>query len=94
MVFDLVDDQGRAFHGTGDKAVYNHRVTAALTNDIMELTGKPATLVATNVVGRNNVITLDLANHKLIAPGKYQLWGSAPVVATTTFGPAKTKAKK
>ena len=42
VVFDIVDDQGRTFHGTGDKAVYTHRVTPALTNDIMELTGHPA----------------------------------------------------
>ena len=94
VVFDLMDDQGRTFHGAGDKAVYNHRITTTLTNDIIQLTGKPATLMATNIVGRNNVITLDLANHKLVAPGKYQLWGSAPVVATTTFGPLKTKSKK
>ena len=25
VVFDVVDDQGRTFHGTGDKAVYTHR---------------------------------------------------------------------
>ena len=34
VVFDVMDDQGRSFHGTGDKAVYTHRVTATLTNDI------------------------------------------------------------
>ena len=25
VVFDVTDDQGRTFHGTGDKAVYTHR---------------------------------------------------------------------
>jgi len=91
VVFDITDDQGRSFHGTGDKAVYTHRVTATLTNDIMVLTGRPAMLEATNLVGRNNVITLDLASHKLMAPGKYTLWGTAPAVATTTLRPKKTR---
>ena len=77
VVFDVMDDQGRNFHGTGEKAVYTHRVTATLTNDIMELTGNPAVLEATNIVGRNKVITLDLASHKLMAPGKYKLRGTA-----------------
>ena len=53
VVFDIVDDQGRSFHGTGQKAVYTHRLTTTGTNDIMELTGNPAVLEATNVVGRN-----------------------------------------
>ena len=39
VVFDLTDDQGQNFHGTGKKAVYTHRVTATLTNDLMVLTG-------------------------------------------------------
>ena len=76
VVFDIVDDQGRNFHGTGDKAVYTHRVTTTLTNDMMELTGHPAVLEATNIVGRNNIITLDLTSHKLMAPGKYDIVGT------------------
>ena len=94
VVFDLVDDQGRNFHGTGEKAVYTHRITATLTNDIMELTGNPAMLEATNLVGRNNVIILDLASHKLLAPGKYKLWGTAPAVATTTLRLPKARLTK
>ncbi len=78
VVFDLTDDQGQNFHGIGDKVVYTHRITATLTNDIVELTGNPATLEATNLVGRNNVIILDLASHKFLVPGKYKLWGTAP----------------
>ena len=94
VVFDVTDDQGRSFHGTGDKAVYTHRVTPTLTNDIVELTGRPAMIVATNIVGQNNLITLDLANHKLTAPGKYKLWGTAPAVATTIMRPSKSKSPK
>jgi lipopolysaccharide transport protein LptA len=94
VVFDVKDDQGRNFHGTGDKVVYTHRATATLTNDFVELTGRPAVLEATNVVGRNNLITLDLASHTLTAPGKYRLWGTAPAAATTTLQPLKTKPKR
>ena len=78
VVFDLVDDKGRAFHGTGDKAVFTHRETLALTNDIMRLTGHPAVIQTTNVVGRNDLIILDLTNQKLIAPGKYDIVGIMP----------------
>ena len=56
---------------------------------MMELTGSPAMLAATNLVGRNNLITLDLASHKLTAPGKYKLWGTAPAVATNTLAAAR-----
>ena len=51
-------------------------------------------LAATNIVGRNNIITLDLANHKLTAPGKYKLWGTAPAVATTTLRPSKARSPR
>ncbi len=83
VVFDVTDDQGRSFHGTGDKAVFTHRVTATVTNDIMQLMGNPATLEATNLMGRNQVFILDLASHKLAAPGKYQLWATLPGGAPT-----------
>jgi len=79
VVFDVTDDEGRQFHGTGDKAVFTHREITQLTNDVMELTGHPAVVEqSTNVVGRNSVIILDLTNHKLIAPGKYQVVGVMP----------------
>jgi lipopolysaccharide transport protein LptA len=87
VVFDVVDDQGRTFHGTGDRAVYTHRLTATLTNDLMELTGRPAVLAATNVVGRNRIITLDLTSHKLVAPGKYNIVGTMPATAVKALGP-------
>jgi lipopolysaccharide export system protein LptA len=91
VVFDVVDDQGRSFHGTGDKAVYTHRITPTMTNDLVELTGSPAMLAATNLVGRNRIITLDLASHRLIAPGRYKLWGTGPAPAATSFQLPKTK---
>jgi lipopolysaccharide export system protein LptA len=94
VVFDFTNDQGQTFHGTGNKVVYTHRTTATLTNDLVELTGSPAVLESTNLVGRNNIINLDLASYKLTAPGKYKLWGSAPAVATTSLQPSKTRSKK
>ena len=54
----------------------------------MELTGNPAVLEATNLVGRNNVITLDLASHKLMAPGKYKLRGHAAPAGAPNHVPA------
>lgn len=92
VVFDIVDEYGRNFHGTGDKAVYTHRATTTLTNDMMELTGHPAVLEATNnvvghVVGRNPIITLDLTTHKLTVPGgKYNLMGTVPATAKKALG--------
>jgi len=94
VVFDVTDDQGRSFHGVGDKAVLTHRITVTLTNDIMELMGNPATLEATNLVCRNKAFTLDLASHKLAAPGKYYLWAALPEGAPTTFRMPKTGLKK
>jgi lipopolysaccharide export system protein LptA len=90
VVFELLDDQGRSYHGAGRKAVYTRRHTTALTNDLMELTGTPATLEATNIVIRNNVIALDLSNHKLVTPGKYNYHGAAPASATNFFRPRKS----
>jgi lipopolysaccharide export system protein LptA len=89
VVFDVLDDQGRSYHGTGARAVYTRRLTAVLTNDLMELTGTPATLEATNVVIRNNIIALDLANHKLVTPGKYNFRGPLPAATTNFFRPTK-----
>jgi lipopolysaccharide export system protein LptA len=98
VVFDLADDQGWNLHGTGKKVVYTHRITATLTNDIMELTGNPATLDATrgstNILGRNNVIIMDLASYKFMAPGKYKFWGTAPDISIPTIRSPKARLTK
>jgi lipopolysaccharide export system protein LptA len=91
VVFDLLDDQGRNLHGTGKRAVCTRRVTATLTNDLMVLTGNPAILETTNLLGRNNIITLDLTSHKLVAPGKYYIRGTLPPQGTNTFQPPKKR---
>ena len=87
VVFDLLDDQGRVFHGMGQKAVYTRRVSATVTNDIMELTGNPATLSATNFNGRNNRMVLDLGNHTLFVPGKFHAQGAMSGSSTNLFRP-------
>ena len=85
VIVALRDDLGRDIHGTGQRAVYTRRLTATVTNDLMELTGDPAVVQATNFVGRNKIITLDLASHKLAAPGKYKIGGAAPASVTNVF---------
>jgi hypothetical protein len=94
VVFDLLDDQGRNFHGTGQRAVCTRRVTPTMTNDLMVLTGSPATLESTNLVGRNTIITLDLTSHKVLAPGKYYIRGTLPANASTTLQPPKKRKGK
>jgi lipopolysaccharide transport protein LptA len=70
VVFDLTDDKGEKVHGAGDKAVYTFGVSGTVTNELMELSGSPAMLTTTNFAGQNEVFMLDLANHRLGAPGK------------------------
>jgi lipopolysaccharide export system protein LptA len=70
VVFDLTDDRGQQVHGTGEKAVYTYGPSATVTNETMDLIGHPARLTTTNFAGENGVFILDLANHRLQAPGK------------------------
>jgi hypothetical protein len=94
VVCDVTDERGQTFHLTGKKAVYTHRVTATLTNDLVELTGAPAMLEATNLVGRNAIIKFDLASHTVTAPGRYKLWGPAPSAPAVTLPRSKAKPAK
>jgi lipopolysaccharide export system protein LptA len=94
VVFDVVDDQGRSFHGTGQRAVCTRSVTATMTNDLMVLTGNPAVLQATNLLGRNNIITLDLTSHKVLVTGKYFIRGTLPAEGTNTSQPPKKRTSK
>ena len=94
VVFDVTDEKGQRFHGTGKKVVYTHRVTTTLTNDVVVLTGTPAMLEATNLVGRNDIIKFDLASYTITAPGKYKLWGAAPAPSTVSWQRSKTRLTK
>ena len=93
--FDLLDERGQKIHGTGQKAVYTYSVNAGLTNDSVELTGNPM-LTMTNGTFKNQVIILDRARGKLIAPGQYLIRGVAEA-GTSNLNPApnpKTKSRK
>lgn len=94
VVFDVTDEKGQTFHGTGNKSVFTHRATATLTNDLVKLTGNPAMLAATNLVVRNDIIEFDLASHTITAPGKYKIWGTAPPAPTISLQRSKTKPAK
>ena len=88
--FDLMDDKGQKIHGTGQKALYTYQVTAAGTNDLVELTGNPMLTMTNGSTFQNSVIILDRGNGKLVAPGKYLIRGLGTAdVATTpeTFWP-------
>src|SRR5207249_4711740 len=73
--FDLMDDKGQKIHGTGQKALYTYQVTAAGTNDLVELTGNPLLTMTNGSTFQNSVIILDRAKSKLVAPGKYLIRG-------------------
>jgi lipopolysaccharide export system protein LptA len=91
VVFDVTDQKGQTFHGTGKKVVYTHRVTATLTNDFAELTGTPAMLEATNMVFRNHLIAFDLGSHTIMAPGRSRLRATAPTPPKVSLQRSKTK---
>lgn len=93
VVFDLVDDKGQKVRGTGQKAVYRYGVSAAGTNDLVELTGNPV-LTTTNGTFRNRVILWDRARNKFYAPGRYVITGTGPAVDTNRFQlPLRRRAK-
>ena len=74
VVFDLVQEKMK-MHGTGNHAVYTFGSNASITNDFLELTGNP-TLTTTNGIFRNSIIILDLANQRMVAPGRFQIEGA------------------
>lgn len=82
-------------HGTCSRAVYNYAVTPSGTNDTMTLTGNPI-LETTNGIIKNNILILNCANSKLMAPGPYRIYGTANAspVRTNSFRLSSGKKKK
>ena len=83
-------------NGTAERAVYTYSVDAGKTNDLIELTGDPKLSMADGSTFENQVIFLDRANGKLIAPGKYLVRNfSSPVVSNDfpviNFNPGKKR---
>lgn len=57
VIIDFVEN-GQQTHATGDKAVYDEKITGAITNAVMELTGNPK-LERTNGWMSADIITMD-----------------------------------
>jgi lipopolysaccharide export system protein LptA len=94
VVFDLLDEQGRKVHGTGEKAIYSYSVVQGTTNSLVQLFGAPAQLETTNGTVQNKEIVLDLARNQLVAVGSYAIHGTGPTVATNKFELPKNKIMK
>jgi lipopolysaccharide export system protein LptA len=75
VAFDLLSPNGEKVHGTCEQAVYDYNVTAAGTNETVELTGNPV-IETTNATLRNAVIVMDRSNNKIYVPGKYRMYGT------------------
>jgi lipopolysaccharide export system protein LptA len=86
-------DKGQDIHGTCDRAVYNYAITPSGTNDTMTLTGNPI-LETTNGVIKNNILILDCATDKLMAPGPYRIYGTANASLMPTNSPHFQSGKK
>jgi lipopolysaccharide export system protein LptA len=90
------EDQSQSVHGTCNHAVYNYSITPKGTNDTMTLTGNPI-LETTNSIFTNKVIILDCANNKVMAPGRFRLYGTnatATPIPTNVFRLPTGKKKK
>jgi lipopolysaccharide export system protein LptA len=92
--FDSENQKTENVHGACERAVYNYAVTPSSTNDTMTLTGNPI-LQTTNATITNKIIILDCANNKLMAPGKFRIYGTnSALIRTNSFhfsGPKKKK---
>ena len=69
MKFQLSGENGEVVDGVGDKAVYVYGVEAGATNDLLTLTGNPATLNMTNGAVRSKTILYDRAKNIVRTPG-------------------------
>jgi lipopolysaccharide export system protein LptA len=87
VTFDALNEKGQKISGAGDSAVYTRKVVGGVTNEIVELTGRPASLQATNgLTIKNSVLVLDLATGKFVVPpGKYRILGPTNSVDTNAF---------
>ena len=87
VTFQALNERGQKISGAGDQAVYTRSIADGLTNEIVELTGRPATLQATNgLTIKNNVLVLDVATGKFVVPpGRYRILGPTNRIDTNVF---------
>jgi lipopolysaccharide export system protein LptA len=84
--FESTDDKGQKTSATGDQAVYTYSVTDGVTNEVLKLTGNPATLVGTNgFTFKNAVIDYDMVRKQVIASGPYHIAPPTNAVSSNSF---------
>ena len=73
--FNLTSEDGDKVQGTSAKAVYSSTIAAGVTNSVIEMSGNPMLQTRDGTI-RNHLILLDVANQRVIAPGKFKMYGS------------------
>jgi len=64
VVIDFTDEKGKAYHATGDRAVYSYRVQGGVTNETITLTANPAQIEDALGTQSGDEITYDrVSNH-------------------------------
>jgi lipopolysaccharide export system protein LptA len=90
VVFDLIDEHGQKFHGTGNKAIYTNSIVGSVTNDLLTLFGTPAKKAvltsSTNATFENPVIIFDRVSGNITGPGpEFRITGTNAVANTNLF---------
>jgi lipopolysaccharide transport protein LptA len=70
VVIDVVDENKRTNHATGDKLVYTYKVENAETNEVAKLTGNPRVDSPDGWL-TGDVITWDFTRKKMFAEGNF-----------------------
>ena len=84
VAFVLTHPSGEQINGTCDTAYYDYVASPKGTNDVFRLTGNPI-LTTTNGTVKNKLIILDYVSKKLIAPGRYVIYGTVAGSNTNAF---------
>jgi lipopolysaccharide export system protein LptA len=84
VVVEMLDEQGRTNHATGDKLVYTYKVENGTTNEMATLTGNSPRLDTPDGWATADLITFDLISRKIRLEGHYHI---EPQGADTTNSP-------
>lgn len=90
VVIDAIDWEGRTNHATADKLVYSYSVVGGITNQTLELTGKPKLM---NPLGglTGEIIFVDLVKGKVFAKNQTTIIQSEAVKSATDEFEGKKK---